>query len=134
MPAFPPIEELIPHRGSMLLLHEVLATDEESITVQAIVAHDAWYADEHGAMPAWIGIELMAQAAAAFAGMEARARNLAPKRGMLIGCRAYRAASPSFSGALTVRAARTASDQSGFSLFECSVAGLVTGTIQVLIQ
>ena len=47
---------------------------------------------------------------AAFAGLEARARNLAPKRGMLIGCRAYRADSPSLSGVLNVNASRTATD------------------------
>ena len=134
MAAYPPIEELLPHRGAMLLLDEVLSYAASSIVVRATVSRDAWYADERGAMPAWIGIELMAQAAAALAGMEARARNLAPKRGMLIGCRAYRADSPSLSGVLEVSASRTATDESGFSLFDCSVAGLVTGTIQVLIQ
>lgn len=134
MAAYPPIEELVPHRGAMLLLDEVVSYEASSIVVRATVSRDAWYADQRGAMPAWIGIELMAQAAAAFAGMEARARNLAPKRGMLIGCRAYRADSPSLSGVLNINASRTATDESGFSLFNCSVAGLVTGTIQVIIQ
>ena len=131
MAAFPPIEQLLPHRGSMLLTDAVLSYEPDSIVTRATAAPEG--------MPAWMGLELMAQAAAALAGMEARARNQALRRGMLIGCRTFRAASPSLSGALSVKATRTASDPSGFSLFDCSVTGptgasLVTGTIQVLLQ
>ncbi|MEX3833425.1 beta-hydroxyacyl-ACP dehydratase, partial [Paraburkholderia sp. BR14263] len=67
--AFPPIETIIPHRGTMLLLDSVAACSDESLTALAGVRADAWYADEQGAMPAWIGIELMAQAIAAHVGL-----------------------------------------------------------------
>src|SRR5256885_1977578 len=59
MHGFAPIEDFVPHRGAMLLLREVLACDGDSITVGATVPRAAWYLDEHGAMPAWIGLELM---------------------------------------------------------------------------
>jgi predicted hotdog family 3-hydroxylacyl-ACP dehydratase len=67
--ALPPIEQLIPHRGTMLLLDAVSACSDESLTALAKVRGDAWYADADGAMPAWIGIELMAQAIAAHVGL-----------------------------------------------------------------
>ena len=131
MAAFPAVEQLLPHRGSMLLTDEVLSYQADSIVTRATASAEG--------MPAWMGLELMAQAAAACAGMEARRAGSAPRRGMLVGCRAYRAASPSFSGVLTIRASRTASDESGFSVFDCTVSAasgeaLATGTIQVLIQ
>jgi len=131
MAAFPAVEQLLPHRGSMLLIDAVLSYEADSIVTRATVSPEG--------MPAWMGLELMAQAAAACAGMEARRGGTAPRRGMLVGCRAYRAASPSFSGVLRIKASRTASDDSGFSVFDCSVTTssgetLATGTIQVLIQ
>lgn len=135
MAAFPAVEQLLPHRGSMLLIEAVLSCEPDSIVTRATVSPEG--------MPAWMGLELMAQAAAAYAGMEARRGgrigHTQPRRGMLVGCRAYRATSPSFSGVLNVKASRTASDESGFSLFDCSVTtssgeALATGTIQVLIQ
>jgi len=131
MAAFPAVEQLLPHRGSMLLIDAVLSCEADSIVTRATVSPEG--------MAAWMGLELMAQAAAACAGMEARRGGTAPRRGMLVGCRAYRAASPSFSGVLRIKASRTASDDSGFSVFDCSVTTssgetLATGTIQVLIQ
>ncbi len=129
MAATPGIEELLPHRGSALLIDEVLSYQPDAIVAGA-TAQD---------LPAWMGLELMAQAAAACAGMEARQSGAAARRGMLVGCRSYRASFPSFSGFLKVAASRTASDQNGFSVFDCSIANaagetLATGNIQVLIQ
>jgi predicted hotdog family 3-hydroxylacyl-ACP dehydratase len=135
MAAFPAVEELLPHRGSMLLIDEVLSHEPDSIVTGATVSPEG--------MPAWMGLELMAQAAAACAGMEARRGGrigqTQPRGGMLVGCRAYRATSPSLpGGVLHVAARRTATDE-GFSIFDCSVstAGgdtLATGKIQVLLE
>ncbi|EEA00465.1 conserved hypothetical protein, partial [Burkholderia sp. H160] len=60
-----PIEAIIPHRGSMLLLDAVDTFADTTLSAFATVDPHAWYADAAGAMPAWIGIELMAQAIAA---------------------------------------------------------------------
>ena len=67
------------------------ALSDESLTAHATVRSDAWYADADGAMPAWIGIELMAQAIAAHVallamrawrqGASGRAARLAQLRG-----------------------------------------------------
>ncbi|WP_321814960.1 MULTISPECIES: hotdog family protein [unclassified Paraburkholderia] len=98
---FPPIESIIPHRGTMLLLDAVCACSDESLTAQASVRADAWYADGAGAMPAWIGIELMAQAIAAHVGLLSMREGKAARPGVLLGTRRYTAMRPAFaSGAL----------------------------------
>jgi len=137
MAAFPPIEELLPHRGAMLLLDSVLSGDERSVIARATVPAAAWYLDEQGGMPAWIGIELMAQAIAAHAALQGRLKGKPPKRGVLLGCRAYRASmSRAAPGALLKVSARmTLTDESGFGAYDCNIehstAQFATATLKV---
>lgn len=93
---FPPIEELLSHRGNMLLIDRVIDSGPDGIRVEAKVDGNAWYADASGAMPAWIGLELMAQAIAAQVGLVARAQGLPPKQGLLLGTRAFNSRIPAF--------------------------------------
>jgi predicted hotdog family 3-hydroxylacyl-ACP dehydratase len=140
MPAFPPIEELVPHRGAMLMLDEVVACDSASIVARASVRPAAWYLDEEGAMPAWIGLELMAQAVAAHAGARAaQAGAQTGRRGMLIGCRAYRATAPAFAAGsvLEVTARAATADESGFAAFDCALRSegrdLASATVKLFV-
>src|SRR5262245_58586395 len=118
----PPIEEVLPHRGSMLLVDRVLAWDGQRVSVSSLPRADAWYADAQG-MPSWIGIELMAQAMAAHVGLMARSRQEPPKQGLLLGTRAYRATLPHFpfGRRLTVRAQRAVGDDSGIGAYDCAI-------------
>src|SRR6185312_12521729 len=77
METFPPIAELLPHRGPSVLLDAVV---EDSL-------------DE---IRAWVGIELMAQAIAAHAGLNARRSQTPPKKGMLLGTRRFEASTAYF--------------------------------------
>jgi predicted hotdog family 3-hydroxylacyl-ACP dehydratase len=123
MAGFPPIEELLPHRGAMLFVDSVVSGDENSIVVAATVPEAAWYLDERGGMPAWIGIELMAQAIAAHTGLQGRLRGVPPKRGVLLGTRAYhsRLASLRPGTRLLVAARITYMDEGGFGAFDCTI-------------
>ena len=137
--AFPPIEELLPHRGAMLLLDSVLSGDESSIIAQATVPQAAWYLDEQGGMPAWIGIELMAQTIAAHSALRGRLKGKPPKRGVLLGCRAYRARMPrAAAGALLkVSAKMTLVDESGLGAYDCNIergaAQFAAATLKVFV-
>lgn len=120
---FPPIDELLPHREPMLLLDRVLAGDADSLTAERTVRAGAWYSDETGAMPLWIGIELMAQAVAAHVGLQARLRGEAPRRGVLLGTKAMRsnqAAAPAGS-VLHVAARLVYRDESGLGAYDCAI-------------
>lgn len=132
----PPIEELLPHRGTMLLLDAVNDWDAESATASAPVRADAWYAEPEG-MPARIGIELMAQTIAAHVGLVARSRGAAPKHGVLLGTRAYQVTMTHFPAgeSLTVTTHLILRDASGLGAYDCSIQRhgqtVATATIKV---
>ena len=107
----------------MLLIDRVLAWDAEHAAVAATPRGDAWYA-ERGAMPSWIGIELMAQAIAAHVGLVARSRGQPPKRGVLLGTRHFRSSKTRFpaGAALVVTARVVYRDESGLGSYDASIA------------
>lgn len=66
----PDIERLIPHRGAMCLLEEVLSWDENTIACRAVTHRDpANPLRSQGGLGAIIGVEYAAQAVAAHGGL-----------------------------------------------------------------
>lgn len=122
---FPAIEELLPHRGTMLLLDRILDFDENGIEAQRVVPTTGWYLGEDGRMPAWIGIELMAQAIAAHVSLCALLRGEAPRCGVLLGARDYRATVDAVPPGerLRVSANLRYRDESGFAAYDCAIEG-----------
>ena len=118
----PPIEELLPHRYGMLLVDRVVAWDPQGATVSASPRADAWHA-EAGGMPSRIGIELMAQAIASHVSIVAWSKGEPPKKGVLLGARAYRATQPHFAAGskLTVKAVKAFSDESGMGAYDTRI-------------
>jgi predicted hotdog family 3-hydroxylacyl-ACP dehydratase len=118
-----PIEAIIPHRGTMLLLDAVNAFDDTTLSARATVHGDAWYADADGAMPAWIGIELMAQAIAAHVALLAMRGGGQARPGVLLGSRSYRALQLSFPGGaqLLIRASELLRSEEGHGAYECTI-------------
>ncbi|WP_321963146.1 hotdog family protein [Paraburkholderia sp. J7] len=123
MDVFPPIETIIPHRGTMLLLDSVAACSDESLTALASVRADAWYADAQGAMPAWIGIELMAQAIAAHVGLLSMREGKPARPGVLLGTRRYEAAQAAFASdaPLSVTVSELLRSEEGHGAYGCTI-------------
>lgn len=121
--AYPSIEELLPHRGPMLLIDRVVSADAERLSAQARVDPNAWYANADGDMPAWIGVELMAQAIAAFVGLEQRCQGKPIKIGFLLGTRKYSCAVPTFArdAVLDITACLVYREASGLGAFDCHI-------------
>lgn len=84
----PAIHELIPHRGAMCLIQRLIESDEKRIAVALTVPVSGMFACAAG-MPAWVGLEYMAQAIAAWAGLRAQAQGQPPPLGFLLGTRRY---------------------------------------------
>ena len=107
----------------MLLVERVVAWDAQHAVVAAKPCADAWYSED-GAMPSWIGIELMAQAIAAHVGLVARSRGRPPKAGVLLGTRQYRASQPHFAAGaeLMISARLTYRDESGLGAYDSAIA------------
>jgi predicted hotdog family 3-hydroxylacyl-ACP dehydratase len=127
--SFPAIDELIAHTGAMRLVDRVLAAEDKWIRIAAHAAPDAWYAEADGAMPAWVGIELMAQAIAVWAGLQGWRHGQPPKKGFLLGTRSYASSRPSFAAdsLLEIAATETFREANGLAAFDCTLA--IAGTV-----
>lgn len=116
------IETVIPHRGTLLLLDQVLEYGDDAIAVALRVPLDGVFHDD-GSVPAYIGLEYMAQAVACWAGCHARARGLPPPLGFLLGTRRYTCAVPRFAAGtlLRVEARRELMGDNGLGVFACRI-------------
>ena len=127
----------MPHRGPMLWLDGLIAGGEDSVEATATLPADAWYRQEAPGMPAWLGVELMAQAVAAHVGLRGWLAGKPPKPGVLLGCRTYRVQASSFPQGerLRVSARLSYRDESGFGAYDCTVNGaggpLASATLKV---
>ncbi len=84
--SFPPIADLVPHAGPMVLLDEVLAWDEPRIVCGARIRPGMIFAEGDFA-PGTVVLEYMAQTAAAYAGLQARITGDVVRNGYLLGTR-----------------------------------------------
>ncbi|MBW8757194.1 MAG: hotdog family protein [Burkholderiales bacterium] len=112
----------VPHRGPLSLLDAVEHSDEHGIEARVRVPVDGVFGGDDG-VPAWVGIEYMAQAVAAWSGARARAAGGSPKVGYLLGSRRYEAAVPVFPvGAdLRVLAQCELMGDNGLGMFDCRI-------------
>ena len=121
--SYPPAAELLPHRGQAVLIDAVLEDTRDSIRVSAQVRADNPYFVPGRGLPTWVGIELMAQAVAAHAGLAARREARPPRGGMLLGTRRYEVTAPYFPEGveLEVRADRDFGDDGGLAACACTI-------------
>ena len=124
MSTYPDIRDLLPHDSPMILLDRVLDIRDSGLTAQVAITPQSLFADERG-VPAWVGLEYMGQAIAAYAGARARRRGEPVRIGFLVGSRRYEAGCAYFSlGAqLTVSADSVTESPQGLSVFECTIRG-----------
>jgi predicted hotdog family 3-hydroxylacyl-ACP dehydratase len=112
----------VPHRGAMLLLDRVLEVGAEHSVAEVEVPMDGLFVRE-GGVPAWVGIEYMAQTVSAWAGGRARREGGAPRMGLLLGSRRYQARRGSFpAGArLRIEARCELMGGNGLGVFDCRI-------------
>ncbi|KVD83103.1 beta-hydroxyacyl-ACP dehydratase [Burkholderia stagnalis] len=115
--------DVLPHRGTMLMLDAIERCTETAIDVRATARPDAWYVAGDGAMPAWIGIELMAQAIAAHVGLLARRAGGRARPGVLLGTSGYKMHRPAFDAGATLRIAaqELLRSEAGHGAYECTI-------------
>ncbi len=120
-----PLAELIPHAGDMILIDQVLSFDDEQIHTRATVKPGGLFNRPDGSLPAWVGIELMAQSVAAYAGCHARRQGEPVALGFLLGTRKFECNVEHFpAGAeLSIHGLRSLEDDNGMGVFECHLRG-----------
>jgi predicted hotdog family 3-hydroxylacyl-ACP dehydratase len=129
-----PIAELLPHAGEMILLDGVVEAGDECIACRRRVRSEGLFEDANG-LPAWAGVELMAQAVAAWAGHQARQERQPVRLGFLLGTRHYRCDVDSFppDTELRVEAVRSFHDDSGMAVFACRIDSAI-GSAEALLN
>lgn len=120
-----PLAELLPHAGDMILIDQVLAFDEEQIQTRVQVRPGGLFNRADGSLPAWVGVELMAQSVAAYAGCQAREHDHPIELGFLLGTRKFECNVEHFPAGseLTIHALRSLQDDNGMGVFECHLTG-----------
>lgn len=84
---FPRVGELIPHARGMLLLDRVVEHGPEHAVCTANPAASELFRDAAGRVPAWVGLEYLAQCMAVYGSLAARAAGRPPRFGPFIGGR-----------------------------------------------
>ena len=122
MSVFLPIENYVPHRGVMLLLDRLLQAYGEIAVAQVIVPRDGLFLQDAG-MPAWVGLEYMAQTVAAWAGWQATQAQQPVKLGFLLGSRKYEAHCSHFvpGAVLHVHVRNELVSDNGLGMFDCQI-------------
>jgi predicted hotdog family 3-hydroxylacyl-ACP dehydratase len=116
-----PVHELVPHGPEMTLIERLVSYDSARSVATARIDGDSVFFED-GGVPAWAGLEYMAQAIAAHAGFAARLRGERPAVGFLLGTRAYSSFVSQFpAGAQLSISVEPEATQAGFASFNCSI-------------
>lgn len=116
------IESYVPHRGAMLLLDQLIEVNEEWAVTQAVVREDGLFVRD-GRLPAWIGIEYMAQTISVWSGGRALREGLQPRVGLLLGSRRYEVTCADFAvgAVLRIEAKHEFVGENGLGMFDCRI-------------
>lgn len=114
------VADLVPHSGRMSLLTSITGHGEDWLSAQVVITQDSMFADSKG-VPAWVGLEYLAQAIGAFAGLQERLNGESPKLGFLLGTRKYICSTDYFllGDQLELKVIRNMQAENGLSAFEC---------------
>lgn len=117
------VAALIPHSGVMVLLDHIIDYDTDVLTAELVVRDDGLLGGDES-VPAWVGIEYMAQTVAAYAGVMAKQANEPVRLGFLLGARRYNSNVATFKvgSRLTVRVEKILQDDS-LGVFDCRIQG-----------
>jgi predicted hotdog family 3-hydroxylacyl-ACP dehydratase len=119
------VEALLPQSQNMVLLDSVLEVGDDHIVVELTVRDDGLFSSPDHTVPAWVGMEYMAQAIAAFSGYNRKCRGEEIGLGFLLGTRHYQCSAGSFpcGTRLMVRAEKVIEAANDMSVFDCAIEG-----------
>jgi len=115
--------EFVMHRDPMLLLDTLVSADDEcAICEWQVNAEDPFVENDSG-VPAYVGVEFMAQCVAVHAGARARIVGLGPPLGFLLGARHFKSSISHFQIGERYRATcrELMRDDSGMGSYDCII-------------
>lgn len=120
-----PITALLPQSGDMVLVDRVVEVGDSHIVVALTVRDDGLFSLADQTVPAWVGMEYMAQTVAAFSGYHRLRRGEPVGLGFLLGTRHYQSSVAAFrcGEQLQVHAERIIETDDDMSVFSCQLSG-----------
>ncbi|TEW54092.1 3-hydroxydecanoyl-ACP dehydratase [Psychromonas sp. RZ22] len=120
---YPSIASLVPHDAPMILIDNIVDTDEKTIHCQVFVTADSPFFDsQSNAIGAWVGIEYMAQTVAAWSGYQHFLKQQVSPIGFLLGVRRYDTQSDLFhQGEIIDIYAEKLMESEGMGAFSCQI-------------
>lgn len=134
------MSQILPHEGRMLLIDELLEQHDEGIVTALTIRPDSVLCDGVNGVPAWVGMEYMAQTACSYSGVNEARAGKKPSISLLLGTRSYKAHVPVFplGARLIVSAQLLVRDDDDLVVFQCSIrdaqsnAELASGDIKAI--
>ena len=119
-----PASEFVVHRKPMLLLDQLVRIKPESAVCEWRVREDDVFLQAGLGVPAYTGIEYMAQCIAVHGGACEHVLGFPPSQGFLLGTRNYSSSVPYFVLGATyqVKCKRLISNPDGMSSFHCAIS------------
>jgi len=117
------IREILPQQGRMMLLDKVIEFDDNLMISELRVRNDGLFGDDN-AVPAWLGIEYMAQTIAAHTGLLDKIAKRPITMGLLLGTRRYLSNIDQFKVGTLLRVSveKIIQDQ-GLGVYDCRISG-----------
>lgn len=118
------IIDVIPHGQPMSLLDSIEDYSENGLVAMVTITEDSLFCESDG-VPAWVGVEYMGQAVAAYAGVSARRSNQPVKIGFLVSTRRYESPCSYFpvGTVLAVSVNQITENMTGLQVFDCKITG-----------
>ena len=115
-------EDYVPHSGPMALLDEIQQVGDGNLVAEVTLSSESVFASSTG-VPAWVGIEYMAQAIGAYSGFKARSKEEPIKIGFLVGTRKYQSHVDEFAlnSKLLVSVDELMEADNGLFVFSCRI-------------
>jgi len=129
------VAELLPHSGRMVLLDDAIAAGEGWAEAGVRIGEDSLLYESGLGVPAWTGIELMAQTVAMYSGIQKKQAGEPVKIGFLLGTRRFEVMTDYFTLGDYIRIHVREEWQDGqMAVFDCRIentACLATARINV---
>lgn len=121
-----PAVDFMPHDAPMALVDEIIECNADYVVTRVTITEKTMFC-RAGHVPAWVGIEYMAQSAAAWSGylanVDSEQKNVQQPVGFLLGSREYSAFCDGFvvGDVLNVRAQCLLQSAEGLGSFDCVI-------------
>lgn len=126
---YPPIEQLVPHKPPMILIDRMIEATDTACTCEVTITPQTLFIEPAG-VPAFVGLEYMAQAVAAYAGYKVYLAGQSIGHGFLLGTPQFKTDCQFFhcGQTLQIRVTHVWGDHE-LMQFQCTIYDALTGAL-----